>query len=191
MIKQWKYVWVTLAVVSALACIQKESGKFATKAGENDVLFYRKTLTTDNYLRTVTEAASREHKAYNKAKVAYITFKAGGKASISYAGILHKHYAVKIVFKDSTSESFLAYSRDTLTTFKMLPSGENLLLSTHPAKVVTWTKTAKMKSSINEFRAGSLINVPMYDIKYDGTLMITDYRFPVDKTTNLWSPPHK
>ena len=191
MIKQLKSVWVTLAAVSVLACIQKESGKFVTKAGENDVILYRKTLTTDNYLRTVTEAASREHKAYNKDKVAYVTFKAGGKASISYGGKLHKHYAVKIVFKDSTSEAFLAYSLDTLTNFKMLPSGVNLLISTHPAKVVTWTKTAKMKSSINEFRAGSLINVPMYDIKYDGTLMITDYRFPVDKTTNLWSPPHR
>jgi hypothetical protein len=97
-IKQLKSVWVTLAAVSVLACIQKESGKFATKAGENDVILYRKTLTTDNYLRTVTEAASREHKAYNKDKVAYVTFKAGGKASISYGGKLHKHYAVKILF---------------------------------------------------------------------------------------------
>ena len=50
-----KYILFTLAVVSILACMKQEEVKVS--GGENDVILYRQSLTTDNYLKTVTMSA--------------------------------------------------------------------------------------------------------------------------------------
>ena len=187
MLKQFYPILITLAIVSAAAGYKT----YTAKAGETYPIFYRQSLTTDNILKTVTLAAAREHTAYNKDKVAYVRFSPGGKASIGYGSpsVLLRHYAVNIVFKDSTNVAFLAYSKDTLSTFKYYPKGFNILLGNHPAKYVTWTVTKNVKAGINEFR-GAKINIPMWEIKYDGVTQGIDYRTPLNSKSNLFQPDH-
>ena len=184
-----KYILLTLAVVSILACMKQEEVKVS--GGENDVILYRQSLTTDNYLKTVTMSADREYKAFNKDKVAYVRFNKGTKAPVYYANINYKHYDVKVVFKDSTSESFLAYSKDTINAFKLLPKGENLLHTSHQAKVVSWTKSVLSRQSINEFRGEKKISVQQWMIKFDGRNIMYEYKYPSDKSTNIWTLPNK
>jgi len=160
-------------------------------SGEKDLILFRNSLSTDNYLLTIDGSQQREHKVFNKFKVAYLQFSLGLDAPISVGGVGYTHYKVLVMYKDSTYDKLVAYSKDTLDYFKFYPVGENVLRDAHSAKVVTWTKTSKIKSSINEFRAASLINVPQWIIKYDSSVMVTDYRHPINKQSNLFQPPHK
>lgn len=163
----------------------------STRSGERDLILFRNSLSTDNYLLSLDGSVQREHKVFNKYKVAYLQFSLGLDAPISVGSIDYTHYKILVMYKDSTFDKLVAYSKDTLDYFKFYPVGDNVLRDAHPAKVVSWTKTSKLKSSVNEFRALSLISVPQWIIKYDSSIIVTDYRFPINKQSNLFQPPHK
>lgn len=163
----------------------------STRSGERDLILFRNSLSTDNYLLSLDGSVQREHKVFNKYKVAYLQFSLGLDAPISVGSIDYTHYKILVMYKDSTFDKLVAYSKDTLDYFKFYPVGDNVLRDAHPAKVVSWTKTSKLKSSVNEFRALSLISVPQWIIKYDSSVIVTDYRFPINKQSNLFQPPHK
>lgn len=163
----------------------------STRSGERDLILFRNSLSTDNYLLSLDGSVQREHKVFNKYKVAYLQFSLGLDAPISVGSIDYTHYKILVMYKDSTFDKLVAYSKDTLDYFKFYPVGDNVLRDAHPAKVVSWTKTSKLKSSVNEFRALSLIGIPQWIIKYDSSVIVTDYRFPINKQSNLFQPPHK
>jgi hypothetical protein len=175
----------------ALEEIVLDSIVSARISGERDLILFRNSLSTDNYLLTIDGGVQREHKVFNKYKVAYLQFSLGLDAPISVGGVGYTHYKVLVMYKDSTYDKLVAYSKDTLDYFKFYPVGENVLRDAHSAKVVTWTKTSKIKSSINEFRGAGLISVPQWVIKYDSSIIVTDYRNPISKQGNLFQPPHK
>ena len=163
----------------------------AARSGQRDLILFRGSLSTDNYLLTIDGSAPRMHTVYNKNKVAYLQFSYGLNDPINYGGVNYKHYKILVMYKDSTYDKLVAYSKDTVNIFKFIPQGDNLLFDGHPSKYVSWTRSSKLRSSINEWRGASLINVPQWIIKFDSSTMITDYRYPINKQSNLFQPPHK
>ena len=121
----------------------------STRSGERDLILFRNSLSTDNYLLSLDGSVQREHKVFNKYKVAYLQFSLGLDAPISVGSIDYTHYKILVMYKDSTFDKLVAYSKDTLDYFKFYPVGDNVLRDAHPAKVVSWTKTSKLKSSVN------------------------------------------
>lgn len=160
------------------------------RSGQRDLILFRQSLSTDNYLLTIDGSVPRTHTVYNKNKVAYLQFAYGLNDPINYGGVNYKHYKILVMYKDSTYDKLVAYSKDTVNIFKFIPQGDNLLFDGHPSKYVSWTRSSRARSSINEWRGASLINIPQWNIKFDTVTMVNDYRYPRTKHSNLFQPPH-
>lgn len=116
--------------------------------GVGDLIFYRTSLTSDNYLLlNNTQTRFRIHKIYNKTKVKEIKFANTGKPDVRVGSTLMGHYKIEISYLDNSVESFTAYSKKSLSTFVFKPTGDNLLSTTNPAKFISYETTGT--SSIN------------------------------------------
>lgn len=166
-------------------------GLLSSRDGQRDLIFFRNSLTTDNYLLTIGTNVQREHKAYNKYKVAYVKFNLGLIDPINMGGIPYEHYKILIMYKDSTYDKLIGYSKDSLDNFTYYPTGDNILRDAHTAKKVSWTRSGRVKTGVNEFRGVATINIAEWIIKSDSTTISIDFRSPRDKTSNIFQPPHK
>lgn len=104
-----------------------------------DLIFYRTSLTSDNYLlQNSSESRLRIHKIYNKQKIKNIKFQSTGKSDVNVNSILMSHYKIEITYNDNTIESFTAFSKKQTSSFVFVPSGDNLLSSTNDAKFISY-----------------------------------------------------
>lgn len=140
-----------------------------------DVIFYRTSLTSDNYLlynKSISRV--RTHKIYNKSKVKNIKFTPTGNPDVNVGSVFMKHYNLEITYNDNTTEKFTAYSKKSLNNFTFIPSGENLLSATHPSKFISYETTGE--SSINP-------NIKYYNVLRDEIYSL--YKWTVRKENEI------
>jgi hypothetical protein len=168
-----------------------EDKEVSPRNGTADLVLYRGSLSTDNYLRvSATSRVYRTHTAYNKDKVAYLSFRPGTLGRANIGGVLNKHYQIEIKYKDSTTTTFTAFSKDTLDRFKFIPKGNNLFHSSHPSKKLEWIHSGKTLSTIHELRSLSYSNLNTWNIYADGRFIIQKVKDPADKSQVQFSIPH-
>jgi len=159
--------------------------------GQGDLLLYRGTLSTDNYLLVSTaNRVFRTHTIYNKDKVAYLSFRPGTLGLANIGGVITKHYNIEIKYKDSTVATINAFSKDTLDRFRFYPKGLNLLHSSHPAKKLDWVYANKTTANINEWRGTTYTNLQNWNIYADGKFVAQKVKDPVDKVSTQFLIPH-
>lgn len=159
--------------------------------GQGDLVLYRGTLSTDNYLLvSTTNRVFRTHTVYNKDKVAYLSFRPGTLGRANIGGVISKHYNIEIKYKDSTVATINAFSKDTLDRFRFYPKGANLLHNSHPAKKLDWVYANKTTANINEWRGTTYTNLQNWNIYADGTFVAQKVKDPVDKTSTQFIIPH-
>lgn len=162
-----------------------------TRNGTGDLIFYRGSLSSDNYLMlNSTSRTNRTHTVYNKDKVSYIDFKPGSLPKANIGGVINAHYVISIVFKDNTTLTFKAFSKDSLSTFRYLPKGTNLLASTHPSKFVTWISSSSTAATVNEWRSNSYITLTYWSIYADNKFITQKLKEPLNRNSNQFMPPH-
>lgn len=156
-----------------------------------DLVLFLGSLTTDNKLveQLSSGTVQREHKIYDKAKVAYLQLSVGLLNQVNIDNINHKHYKVAIVYKDSTIERIVAYIKSGPTNYQFIPTGESLLREGHPSKKISYTATAQVKPYYNELRFQTY-NLKKWQLKMDGQPIKADYKEPTDKTTTQYQPAH-
>lgn len=156
-----------------------------------DLVLFLGSLTTDNKLVEQLSGGTvqREHKIYDKAKVAYLQLSVGLLNQVNINDVNHKHYKVAIVYKDSTIERIVAYVKSGPTNYQFTPTGESLLLQGHPSKKISYTATSQVKPYYNELRF-STYNLKRWQLKMDGQPIKADYKEPTDKTTTQYQPAH-
>ena len=162
------------------------------RSGFTDVIFYRTSLTTDNFLITNTPGIFRTYLIFNKTKIDSINFNTSGQGNINVNGILLKHYKIKINFIDSTSFDFSAFSKSSSNTFTFTPNGDNQLSNQHTAKFVEVKYTGRNQTNGYNLWRDNTPNLYLWEIRKDGTnLMATKLLDPLDKTSNIFIPKHQ
>lgn len=163
--------------------------------GTLDLIFYRTSLTSDNYLLlSSSQARVRTHKVYNKSKVKEISFVKTGTPDANIGSVLMSHYKLEIKFTDNTTETLTAYSKKSTASFIFTPTGENLLASTNNTKYVSYETTGL--SSVNP-------NVKYYNpwrdethtlfrwtIKKENSIVITKEIEPINKNSKQFTVIH-
>lgn len=160
-----------------------------------DLVLFLGSLTTDNKLVEQLSGGTvqREHKIYDKAKIAYLQLSVGLLNQVNINDVNHKHYKVAIVYKDSTVERIVAYVKSGPTNYQFIPTGESLLREGHPSKVISYTATGQTKVYYNEVRATNHVppnGLKRWQLKMDGQPIKADYKEPTDKTTTQYQPAH-
>lgn len=152
-----------------------------------DIIFYRGSLTTDNYL----VSSNRVYQIYNKSKVREVRFNASGQSSINVGGVLMRHYNIQIIYTDLTTRQFTAFSKSSSTSFTFTPTGTNLLSDSHTSKFLELSQIAGGNGYVYHLWRDTQIAPKTWDIKRDGvTLIATKVLDPIDKNSNIFSPPH-
>ena len=157
-----------------------------------DLVLFLGSLTTDNKLveQLSSGTVQREHKIYDKAKVAYLQLSVGLLNQVNIDNINHKHYKVAIVYKDSTIERIVAYVKSGPTNYQFIPTGESLLREGHPSKKISYTATGQVKSYYNELRF-STYNLKRWQLRMDGQPIKADYKEPTNKNSLQYQPNHQ
>ena len=164
-----------------------EDTKVTPRSATLDIIFYRTSLTTDNYL----VGGQRTYQIFNKTKVKEIKFIATTQPPINVAGVTLKHYNIQVIFKDLTTKQFTAFSRSSLNTFTFTPSGNNLLTDTHSAKFIELTQVGSGNGYVYHFWRDVTIAPKTWSIKKDdGPTISTQVIEPTDKNSNIFSPQH-
>ncbi len=192
----------TIALLINLNCLKDEIEKSGSQSvneeqvtelrtGFKDVIFYRTSLTTDNYLLTSTPNVFRTYNIFNKSKIVNINFIATNKGIINANGVVLKHYKIKVNFVDSTKYEFFAFSKSTSNVFTFVPNGDNQLFDQHSAKFVEIKYTGRNQSNGYNIWRDNTPNLYIWEIRKDGiNLMATKAIEPIDKTSNIFIPKH-
>jgi hypothetical protein len=164
-----------------------------TRSGNGGVIFYRTTLTTDNYLIVDNQQIFRTYNIFNKSKIVNIEFNASGEPDINVNGILLRHYKITLNFIDSTQHEIKAFSKSNGNQFDFVPNGENLLRDQHTAKFIEIENIGRQSSEpIYNFWRDNTINLNIWSIKKDGinTLAVRPLE-PIDRSGNIFIPKHQ
>ena len=163
--------------------------------GTVDLIFYRTSLTSDNYLLLNNpQTRLRIHKIYNKSKVKEIKFVSTGIPDARIGTVLMSHYKVEILYFDNSTEAFTAFSKKHLTSFIFKPTGDNLLSSTNSAKFISYETSGPL--SVN---SSSLYYNPLRDEKYslyvwtirkEKTIVATKEIEPINKNSKQFMVLH-
>ena len=154
---------VATAIVVAVNCakedIEPETNKGSkevteltteTRGGGGDIVFYRKSLSTDNYL-LINNQVPRKYVAYNNTKVDFVKFDASGKPQANISGVLCSHYNITVKFTDGIVESLTAYSKDTVQSFTLSPTN-SLLHFSNECNKISWEIMPASLTIYNEFK---------------------------------------
>jgi len=162
-----------------------------TRSGSADAIFYLGSLTTDNYLNQQIDK-KRIYKIFNKIKVREIRFTATTKPIIVVNGISMKHYNVEVLFLDTTTHNFTAYTKSGANSFVFVPSGVNTLSDSHSAKFMQIESTGVMQnSSVYNFWRDSYIVPSVWTIKKDNiNTLSTRILDPLDRSSTLFRQNH-
>jgi hypothetical protein len=162
------------------------------RSGFTDVIFYRTSLTTDNFLLTNAPGTFRTYLIFNKVKITNIIFNASGQGNINVNGVVLKHYKIKVNYIDNTTYEFSAFSKSSNNTFTFIPNGDNQLFDQHSAKFIEIKYTGRNQTNGYNFWRDNIPNLYLWEIKKDGTtLMVTKILEPLDKTSNIFTPKHQ
>lgn len=175
-------------LVSTVSVEQSVKEDTFTVQGRNlirDIVFYQKSMTTDNYQLTVDPSVKREYIMFNKNLVAYVTFNRGLLDKSTIGGILHGHYKMRIVFKDSSDFKLVVWTKDSTNSFKITPYGKDYLKSNHSAKYVKWVHNSTNGRVINEYLERDAPRM-LWDIYYNNTLVATEERYTRDRLSNIF-----
>ncbi len=197
------FVSLILLLMLNLKCLKDEIDESAespqnteqsteTRSGFKDAIFYRNTLTTDNFLLTSNPEIVRTYLIFNKAKITNANFNATSQGVISYNGILLKHYRIRINYIDSTTYEFTAYSKSTDDNFTFIPNGVNQLSDQHTAKFIEIKHNGQNQTNGYNLWRDNTPNLYLWEIRKDGiNLMGTKLLDPLDKTSNIFIPKHQ
>ena len=161
-------------------------------AASADLIFFRGSMTSDNWLKAIFSngTIAREHKIYNKEKVAYLQLTLGLLDIINIDGVFYKHYKILVMYKDSTNVKLVAYSKEGPDNFKYIPTGENLLRNVgHPSKVVSYTVTGSPKPYYNETSNTNYL-LSRWQLRLDGLPIKADHKEPTNKYNTQFQPAH-
>ncbi len=164
----------------------------SSRDGQPDWVFFRSSATMDNFMMEQLSGGSikRQHKIFNIDKVAYFQFSLGLATIISIDDVFHKHYKILVMYKDSTHENLVAYSKEGADNFKFIPNPtNNLLRSGHPSKQISYTHTGQFTSYYNEVRFTSYL-LKRWQLRMDGSPIKTDAKEPTSKNTTQYQPAH-
>jgi len=166
-----------------------------SRDGFVDLIFYRGSFTTDNFLLFNTNKSNyRIHKIYNKDKIKNIRFSYSGKPDASITGILMSHYNIDIYYKDGTKESLTAYSKKHLNTFAVIPTGDNLLSSTNTTKFVSYETIGSSSANVNSpfYNAFRDETYPLFKwvIKRENVIVSIKELHPIDKISKQFYINH-
>jgi len=157
----------------------------------SNLIFYRTSLTTDNYL--VGSTVPRTHVIYNKKKVKDINFKASGQGLANIGNVLCKNYNIQINYTDNTKENIVAYAKNDVDVFTFIPTGSNLLVDSHKGKKVsiisTNTSTYTVPKYYNFWR-DTYQNWTIWKIYVDNQFTQQRYLESLDKNSTQFMPPH-
>lgn len=188
------FIWVT-ALFFISGCEKDEIStssteletEVLTRSANTDIIFYRGSLTTDNYLIS----SNRVYQIYNKSKLLNIQFIATGQPNINVNGVLLRHYKLLITYTDSTSRQITAYSKSSSASFTFTPTGANLLSDSHTSKFLELSQNSTSNGYSYNFWRDTQIASKTWDIKKDGvTLITTKVIDPINKNSNIFMPPH-
>jgi hypothetical protein len=164
---------------------------FSSRSGLRDNIFFRKSLTVDNWLNVPFTEEFRTHTIFNKRKIQTINFQKTNLGSASINGVLCSHYRIQVVYTDGApSYVFTAYSKDSLNQFSFNPASSlNLLTSSHTGKVVKLELQRPGLSIWNWWRDETyLYNLCV--VYKDGVEMGRRYIDPVSKESKLYILPY-
>lgn len=161
------------------------------RSGFVDVIFYRTSLTTDNYLISQNGNLLRSYNLYNKNNIDSITFESTGKGLINAGGVILKHYNISIFFKDKTIPSkFTAFSKSSTDKFTYLPKNSlQLLSSQNLSNIMTFEIQRSASVKYNYWQDK---NVVLNYVKISKNGVKTDLRVldPLNKDSNIFILPH-
>ncbi|HRG37473.1 MAG TPA: hypothetical protein PK289_02985 [Bacteroidia bacterium] len=159
-----------------------------SRTGPYYPLWYKESLTTDNYL---LYQLPRKQEAYNKAKVDSVYMVRQGTATVNINGITHGFYEVKVKFKgEPTGQPALYLSVLNGNNLAYIPYGVNVLHSTNQYKVVTLIR-AGGKTLYTDWHLGRNKNKLDFNIYGDTTLLGREYLFGSTPTGTMFTLPHK
>jgi hypothetical protein len=163
------------------------------RSGGGGIIFYRTTLTTDNYLIVDNQQIFRTYNIFNKNKIVNIEFNASGEPDINVNAILLRHYKITFNFIDSAQYEIKAFSKSNGNQFQFIPNGENLLRDQHSAKFIQIENIGSQSADpIYNFWRDNTINLNIWSIKKDGvnTLGVRPLE-PLDRSGNIFIPKHQ
>jgi hypothetical protein len=168
-----------------------EIGNAGARDAQPDWIFFRGSATMDNYMLEQLSGGDiqRQHKIFNKDKVAYFQFSLGIRTVIAIDSVFHRHYKILVMYKDSTHENLVAFSKEGPDHFKFIPTGENLLRSGHPSKQISYTATGKTTPYYNEVRFTNY-GLKRWQLKMDNNPIKADTKEPTSKSTTQYQPAH-
>ncbi len=158
------------------------------RSGTYYPLFYKESLTTDNYL---LYPLPRKQEAYNKLLVDSVYMTRVGTEEFNIDGIRHCFYDVRIKFKNQPTGSQTTYV-SVLNNHNLayVPYGVNVLHSSNSYKVMTIVKTTE-KLVYPEWVTGKPKTKYKYTIKGDTTQLGSEYLFGSTPTGTAFLLPHK
>ena len=159
-----------------------------SRTGTYYPLWYKESLTTDNYL---LYPLPRKQEAYNKAKVDSVYMVRQGTGTVNINGITHGFYEVMVKFKgEPTGQPALYLSVLNGINLAYIPYGVNVLHSTNQYKVVTLIR-AGGKTLYTDWHLGRNKNKLDFNIYGDTTLLGREYLFGSTPTGTMFTLPHK
>lgn len=174
-------------IVQSVEVTQDSEGQVSKRTQTLDIIFYRGSFTTDNYLI----GGQRTYLIFNKSKVKDVAFSATSRPSINVAGVTMKHYNVKVTFKDLSIVEFTAFSKTSVNSFTITPTGNNLLTDTHSAKYLELTQVGSGNGYVYHYWRDTQIAPKTWNIRKDaGTVVSTQVIEPIDKNSNIFMPTH-
>lgn len=159
-----------------------------TRNGEYWPLWYKESLTTDNYL---LYPLPRKQEAYNKLMVDSVYMQRKGTLTVNIDGITHATYEVKIKFKNQPiGDGQLYLSVLNADEIKYAPFGSNVLHTTNQFKIVSLVRTND-KVQYMDWHLGKMKNKWKYNIYGDTTMIGSEYLFGSTPTGTAFLFPHK
>lgn len=161
------------------------------RSGFVDVIFYRTSLTTDNYLLSQTSNYFRTYNLYNRNKIDSINFVATGKESINVGGVFLKHYKITIYYKDKTSPAtFTAFSKTGADNFKYNPTNSALILANSNSANVMTFEIQKSASTRYNYWLDRTVVTNFVKISKNGVRCDLRVLDPINKDSNIFILPH-
>ena len=159
--------------------------------GQGDNVFYRGSLSLDNYLLTNKDGTkpAREHTAYNSSKIKLINFASISNTRANIGGVVCSKYVVSLNFTDGSVQTFNAFSKDSLSSFIYTPKN-SLLSGSNQCNYIKWVQFGNSSNTYNEY-LNIYNNSVIWDIKCGTRRMAVKVKDPISKSSAIFNPGHK
>lgn len=161
------------------------------RSGFVDLIFYRTSLTTDNYLISQKPGFVKTYQAFNKSKIDSIVFVSTGNGLIFADRVIQKHYQISIYFKQNPlPQIFTAFSKNESDKFTYIPTNSvQLLTSSNTARTMSFEIQKSASVKYNYWDGTSKV-YNFVKISKDGVKVDTRVLDPLSKDTNIFMLPN-